>query len=62
MRPDEKVTEELTGIQSTDIETALDPAETDGVYRDSRECAALAIVAGGGAALLSPPTPRPKKG
>ncbi|MEU7470154.1 hypothetical protein AB0A94_16760 [Streptomyces sp. NPDC044984] len=62
MRPDEKVTEELTGIRSVDIEAALDPAETDGVYRDSRECAALAIVVGGGAALLSPPTPRPKKG
>ncbi|MER7489229.1 hypothetical protein ABTY20_25640 [Streptomyces sp. NPDC126497] len=61
MRPDE-VIEELTVIQSTDIEAALDPAETDGVYRDSRECAALALVVGGGAALLSPPTPRPKKG
>ncbi|MFC8426625.1 hypothetical protein ACFUN7_38245 [Streptomyces sp. NPDC057236] len=61
MRPDE-VIEELTGIRSTDIEAALDPAETDGVYRDSRECAALAVAAGGGFALLSPPTPRPKKG
>lgn len=62
MRPDEKVTEELTAIQSADIEAALDPAEADGVYRDSRECAALALGAGGGAVLLSPPTPRPKKG
>ena len=62
MRPDEKVTEELAAIQSADIEAALDPAETDGVYRDSRECAALAVAAGGGFALLSPPTPRPKKG
>ncbi|MFI5571614.1 hypothetical protein ACIA6T_30580 [Streptomyces sp. NPDC051740] len=62
MRPDEKVTEELTGIRSAGIEAALDPAETDGVYRDSLECAALAVVACGGAALLSPPTPRPKKG
>ncbi|MER6624879.1 MULTISPECIES: hypothetical protein [unclassified Streptomyces] len=61
MRPDE-VIEELTGVRSTDIEAALDPAETDGVYRDSRECAALAVAAGGGFALLSPPTPRPKKG
>lgn len=62
MRPDEKVIEELTGIQSTDIEAALDPAETDGVYRDSRECAGLAVAGGGGFVLLSPPTPRPKKG
>lgn len=61
MRPDE-VIEELTGVRSTDIEAALDPAETDGVYRDSRECAALAVAVGGGFALLSPPTPRPKKG
>ena len=62
MRPDEKVTEELTGIRTADIEAALDPAETEGVYRDSRECAALAVVAGQGALLLSPPTPRPNKG
>ncbi|MFC8371919.1 hypothetical protein ACFUIT_28830 [Streptomyces sp. NPDC057239] len=60
MRPDEKVTEELTGIRSTDIEAALDPAETDGVYRDSRECGGVLLNLGGG--LLSPPTPRPKKG
>ncbi|MFI1422229.1 hypothetical protein ACH4VX_30525 [Streptomyces sp. NPDC020731] len=62
MRPDEKVTEELTGIRSADMEAALDPAETDGVYRDSRECAALALAGGAGGVLLSPPTPRPKKG
>ncbi|GGW97493.1 hypothetical protein GCM10010297_18560 [Streptomyces malachitofuscus] len=58
----EKFTEELTGITGVDIDAALDPVEADGVYRDSRECAALAIVAGAGAVLLSPPTPRPKKG
>lgn len=35
--------------------------EMEGTYRDTRECAALAVQAGGGQALLSPPTPRPKK-
>ncbi|MEV5336732.1 hypothetical protein [Streptomyces werraensis] len=62
MRPDEKVIEELTGIRTADIEAALDPVEADGVYRDSRQCAGLALLAGGGKLLLSPPTPRPKKG
>jgi hypothetical protein len=62
MRSDETVTKELTGIQSADIEAILDPAEADGVYRDSRQCAALAVFAGEGVLLLSPPTPRPKKG
>ncbi|GGV72953.1 hypothetical protein [Streptomyces griseoloalbus] len=62
MRSDETVTQELTGIQSTDIEAALDPVEADGVYRDSRQCAALALFTGAGKLLLSPPTPRPKKG
>ncbi|GHA54632.1 MULTISPECIES: hypothetical protein [Streptomyces] len=62
MSPTDKVAKELTGIQSADIEAALDPAETDGIYRDSRECAALALFKGGFGLLLSPPTPRPKKG
>ncbi|MCM3301843.1 hypothetical protein ACPCTK_23750 [Streptomyces pseudogriseolus] len=62
MRPDQIVTEELTGIQAADIEAALDPVEADGVYRDSRQCAGLALLSGGGKLLLSPPTPRPKKG
>ncbi|GGV86377.1 hypothetical protein ABZ178_17205 [Streptomyces massasporeus] len=62
MTATEKVTRELTGIQSADIEAALDPAEADGIYRDSRECAALALFKGGYGLLLSPPTPRPKKG
>ncbi|GAA2611142.1 hypothetical protein GCM10010304_73870 [Streptomyces roseoviolaceus] len=62
MSPTDKVAKELTGIQSADIEAALDPAETDGIYRDSRECAALALFEGGYGLLLSPPTPRPKKG
>lgn len=54
--------EEVIGIQDTDLEAALDPAEPDGVFRDSRECGSLALESGGGKLLLSPPTPRPKKG
>ncbi|MEY9996404.1 hypothetical protein ABIE67_008436 [Streptomyces sp. V4I8] len=57
----DKVIEEITGVRS-DIEAALDPAEPDGVYRDSRECAALALLSADAQLLLSPPTPRPKKG
>lgn len=59
--PSEKVIEELTGVRSADIEAALDPAEADGVYRDSRQCAALALLSADTKLLLSPPTPRPKK-
>ncbi|MFD6908278.1 hypothetical protein [Streptomyces sp. NPDC060077] len=58
----EKITEELTGVKSVDIEAALDPVEAAGVYRDSRQCAALALLSGATKLLLSPPTPRPKKG
>jgi hypothetical protein len=58
----EKVIEEVTRIQEIDVDAALDPAEADGVFRDSRECAALALAGGQGQVLLSPPTPRPKKG
>jgi hypothetical protein len=57
-----KATEEVIGIDAVDIEAVLDPAEPDGVYRDSRECAALALEGGAIKLLLSPPTPRPKKG
>ncbi|GAA2252554.1 hypothetical protein GCM10010145_20380 [Streptomyces ruber] len=57
----ENVITEVTGVQDADIEAALDPVETEGVFRDSRECAALALVEGTGKLLLSPPTPRPKK-
>ncbi|GCB52883.1 hypothetical protein [Streptomyces sp. NL15-2K] len=57
----DKAIEELTGIRSIDVEAALDPAEADGVYRDSRECAALSLLSGDIELLLSPPTPRPKK-
>ncbi|MGC3003254.1 hypothetical protein ACPF8X_34000 [Streptomyces sp. G35A] len=59
--PSEKITEKLTGIRSADIEAALDPVEADGVYRDSRQCAALALLSADTKLLLSPPTPRPKK-
>ncbi|WP_320783745.1 hypothetical protein [Streptomyces sp. CRN 30] len=61
MSATENVITEVTGIQDADIEAALDPVETDGVFRDSRECAALALLEGQGKLLLSPPTPRPKK-
>jgi hypothetical protein len=42
-----------------DVEAALNAPEAEGTYRDSRECAGLLLIAG--AALLSPPTPKPKK-
>ncbi|MFE6171384.1 hypothetical protein [Streptomyces sp. NPDC056464] len=51
-----------TASVRTDLEAALDPAEPDGVFRDSRECAALALLSADTKLLLSPPTPRPKKG
>jgi hypothetical protein len=53
---------DITEIQGMDVEAALDPVEADGQYRDSRKCAALALSSGEGSLLLSPPTPRPKKG
>ncbi|CAM5390815.1 MULTISPECIES: hypothetical protein [Streptomyces] len=59
--PSIKAIEETTGVR-TDLEAALDPAEPDGVFRDSRECAALALLSADTQLLLSPPTPRPKKG
>ncbi|GHB66365.1 hypothetical protein GCM10010377_66640 [Streptomyces viridiviolaceus] len=57
----EDALEEVTRTD-IEIEAALDPAEPDGVFRDSRECTGLALQSGGGHLLLSPPTPRPKKG
>ncbi|MFJ8082895.1 hypothetical protein ACIQ6Y_20080 [Streptomyces sp. NPDC096205] len=59
MTATERLTDEVTGIE---LEEVLAPAEPDGVYRDSRECAALALQGGTTTLLLSPPTPRPKKG
>lgn len=55
----ERMIDELIDIE---LEEVLDPAEPDGVYRDSRQCASLALQAGTNQLLLSPPTPRPKKG
>lgn len=40
-----------------DLDEALNPGEAEGFYRDSRECAYLALLGGGSALLLSPPTP-----
>jgi hypothetical protein len=57
----DKATKDTTGVR-TDLDAALDPAEPDGVFRDSRECAALALLSADTQLLLSPPTPRPKKG
>ncbi|MFF4028296.1 hypothetical protein ACFYZ2_00745 [Streptomyces sviceus] len=54
--------EDLTEVPGIDVEAALDPVEADGVYRDSRQCAALALTSSSSNLLLSPPTPRPKKG
>ncbi|KAA0939288.1 MULTISPECIES: hypothetical protein [Streptomyces] len=61
MSSTEFLSAELTEV-TVDVEAALDPTEADGSYRDSRECAALALQAATGTLLLSPPTPRPKKG
>ncbi|MEV6170708.1 hypothetical protein AB0L99_21055 [Streptomyces sp. NPDC051954] len=58
----DKAFEDMTDVRSIEIEAALDPAEADGVFRDSRECAALALLSADTQLLLSPPTPRPKKG
>ncbi|KUM79150.1 hypothetical protein [Streptomyces curacoi] len=57
----DKAIEDITGVR-TDLEAALDPVESDGVYRDSRECAGLALLSADLKLFLSPPTPRPKKG
>ncbi|MFH8927186.1 hypothetical protein [Streptomyces pristinaespiralis] len=48
-------------VLQTDVEAALNPAEAEGFYRDTRECAVLALSGGSHSLLLSPPTPRPKK-
>lgn len=62
MSSTEFLTDRLLEVQGTDVEAALDPTEADGSFRDSRECAALALVSTESQLLLSPPTPRPKKG
>lgn len=58
----EHVVQNRTKVLATDIEAALNPVEAEGFYRDTRECGILALEKGAGHVLLSPPTPRPKKG
>lgn len=60
MTSTQQLTAPATEALTEDVEALLNPAEPDGVFRDSSECAALLLVAA--AALLSPPAPRPKKG
>ncbi|MDT0486826.1 MULTISPECIES: hypothetical protein [Streptomyces] len=62
MSSTEFLIDDLTDAPGIDVEAALDPVEADGYYRDSRQCAALALVSSHSQLLLSPPTPRPKKG
>jgi hypothetical protein len=62
MSATEFLLDDLTEVQGIDVEAALDPVEADGYYRDSRQCAALALTSSSSNILLSPPTPRPKKG
>ncbi|GGX41176.1 hypothetical protein [Streptomyces noursei] len=50
---------ETAGLAS-EVEGLLSPAEPDGIYRDSRECAGGLLALG--LILFSPPTPRPKSG
>jgi hypothetical protein len=52
---------DFTEALDPDVEAALNPGEAQGFYRDTRECAALALQGGDVELLLSPPTPRPKK-
>ncbi|MFE0193299.1 hypothetical protein [Streptomyces sp. NPDC059008] len=47
-----------TATLAAEVEGLLEPTESDGVFRDTRECAAALLLLG--ALLLSPPTPRPK--
>lgn len=56
----ERIAQKIGTSLDTDVEAALDPIEAEGIFRDSRKAAALLLFHG--ALLLSPPTPRPKKG
>ncbi|MFI9079776.1 hypothetical protein ACIGW8_25455 [Streptomyces sioyaensis] len=47
-----------TATLAAEVEGLLEPAEADGVYRDTRECGSGLILLG--FFLLSPSTPRPK--
>jgi len=43
---------------AAEVEDLLGSAEPEGIYRDTRECTGILLLAG--LLLLSPPTPRPK--
>ncbi|MGW1835508.1 hypothetical protein [Streptomyces sp. BBFR2] len=43
---------------AVEVEDLLDSTEPNGAFRDTRECAGAALLAG--LLLASPPTPRPK--
>ncbi|ORT56002.1 hypothetical protein [Streptomyces sp. CB03238] len=62
MTSTERELRDRTKVLDSDIEEALNPGEVSGFHRNTRECAGLALQAGAGKLLLSPPTPRPKKG
>ncbi|GAA2494040.1 hypothetical protein [Streptomyces gobitricini] len=62
MTSTERELRDRTRVADSDIEAVLNPGEAQGFYRDTRECAALALEAGAGKLLLAPPAPRPKKG
>ncbi|MBM4791885.1 hypothetical protein HXP44_07415 [Streptomyces sioyaensis] len=47
-----------TATLAAEVEGLLEPAEADGVYRDTRECTSALLFLG--LLLISPPTPRPK--
>ncbi|MGH3309210.1 MAG: hypothetical protein ACRDP3_01245 [Streptomyces sp.] len=49
-----------TETMAADVESLLSPAEAEGIFRDTAECAGGLLLAA--LLLISPPTPRPKKG
>ncbi|MGG7575370.1 hypothetical protein [Streptomyces sirii] len=48
-----------TASLAAEVEGLLEPAESDGVFRDTRECAGALLLAA--LLLLSPPTPGPRR-
>lgn len=47
-----------TAALAAEVEGLLEPAEPDGVFRDTRECGGVLLLAA--LLLLSPPTPGPR--